>query len=256
MVEIELNKTVEFEDKIIHVLKSVKASKYMIFHITKNIIMGAFLDKNDEVIGINTYSKNNIYQPSKLIKKYDSDKNDGLTYVPPDCEKYLDWWNILFKHNEPEPYIDVTIPFKIMKEHFTETIETDTNTTWYTYYLNPPIGVTVKMGSDNEVSFSGQRINKIMVIQSKDMDYENMICCYDKYDSWVEDIDVCTNQSLDEVFFVFEYGDLQSASTTNKEQQHYTSLWEKLSPYNSVDENRKIIEHWLENYNDHGRGVD
>ncbi len=247
MFEFGIGKVVELDGKVIHVLKLVKASKYLIFHITKNIIMGAFIDENDDVIGINTYSKDNIYQPSKLVNKYDSDR---FTYVPPDCEKYLDWWNRLCEQGEPKPYDDIVVPFEKMKEYFTETIETDNNTTWYTYYINPPVGVAVRLGHNSEVSFTGQRIEKIMIIKSKDMEYENMICCYDKHDSFVEDIDVATHLPLSEISFIFEYADLQSASTTNKEQQSYTSLWEKLSPYNSVDENRKLLEDWLEQHNE------
>lgn len=249
-----VNNTIELDGKTVLVIhEEEKASDYVEFSVTDDIIMGVFLNKKNIVLGINTNLSTNRYLSNRLVEIFRAKQGVGETTSPTNKDKFLEWWNNVC-YKEPNSFTEIVVPYHELKYHFTETIETDKteNTTWYVYYINPPVGLEVKLGDDHIVSYSSQRIEKIMIIQSKEVDYNLMICLYDKTDSFVEDIDIHTNLPLEELSFIFEYGDLQCARTTDEEQQLYVSLWEQLSPYNSIDENRKLLEEWIKKRDKNG----
>lgn len=140
-------------------------------------------------------------------------------------------------------YEDVVLKIGELETYFTKTVEKREqldNIKWTTYYVNPPCGLSVKIGS-TKTSYATQNIDKITICE----DYEGtMLYFHDKTDMCVEDIDIYTTEPLENIRFIFEYVDLKRSNTQNKEHQYYAELWEKLNPYNSIEENRKILNEY------------
>jgi len=157
------------------------------------------------------------------------------------------------EHND---YEDIELTIEELEKYFIKTVEEiqitddidkvlfDEDAMWITYYINPPCGLSVKI-NNTLFSYEGQRIDKLVIYKSGN---SKRIYCYDHNDKWVEDVDILTTEPYENIRFIFEYGDLKTCSTTDKEQQSYVELYEQLSPYMPVEENRRVVQKWFEEY--------
>ena len=249
-------------DYIIYVLKKKEAVKYWVGPLGEVRFMGVFFDKNNQIIGINPISFSDIYSPNKLLKlikanlsQIEEDKDKKTMQSIKDQEEYwLDWWNNEEKipeEKEPTPYEEIELTKDELQQYFIQTIERSeqelSKTTWYKYYIKPACGISIKI-NNSTIAYDGQKINKIMLVETETHGIESinkLICFYDEKDMWLEDIDINTSESWENILFIFDKDDLTSSNTQNEEQQAYVALYEKLSPYNTIEENKDIIKHWL-----------
>jgi len=160
------------------------------------------------------------------------------------------------KKEEHNDYEDIELTIEELEEYFIKTVEDseihddidktlfDEDARWLTYYINPPCGLSVKI-NNTLFSYEGQRIDKLVIYESGN---SKRIYCYDRNDHWVEDVDILTQEPYENIRFIFEYGDLKTCSTTDKEQQSYVQLYEQLSPYMPVEENRRVVQKWFEEH--------
>lgn len=159
------------------------------------------------------------------------------------------------KKEEYNDYDDIELTVEELEKYFIKTVEEmeihddidktlfDEDARWLTYYINPPCGLSVKI-NNTLFSYASQRIDKLVIYE----DDSKRIYCYDRNDHWVEDVDILTQEPYENIRFIFEYGDLKTCSTTNKEQQSYVQLYEQLSPYLPVEENRRVVQKWFEKH--------
>lgn len=170
--------------------------------------------------------------------------NNRVSHDSDEIREYYDYEDVVLKIDELETYFTKTV----------EKREQPDNIKWTTYYVNPPCGLSVKIGS-TKTSYATQNIDKITICE----DYEGtMLYFHDKTDMCVEDIDIYTTEPLENIRFIFEYIDLKRCNTQNKEHQYYAELWEKLNPYNSVEVNRKILNEYynkIKEYEDEYYGI-
>lgn len=247
--------TKKHENFIIYVYEGKEADNYEYINIAHNKFVGVFIDKNNEVIGINTYSSADFYSPKKLKEiaehKVTAKQTLYMVTIEEAGNHWIDWWNKECYSSiemNPNPYDDITVKIKDLSKYFIETIEKNDNSefdvkTWYTYYINPPCGLSVKI-NDVEVDYTGQKIKQITLFESE---IDKVISFHDNNDYWLEDIDVRTTKNWDDISLVFEREDLETCSTTNEEQQVYVELYEKINPYNSLEENREAFKEWFDN---------
>ena len=157
------------------------------------------------------------------------------------------------EHND---YEDIELTVEELEKYFIKTVEEmeiqddidkelfGRNARWNAYYINPPCGLSVKI-NNTLFSYSSQRVEKLVIYESGN---SKRIYCYDRNDHWVEDVDILTKEPYENIRFIFEYGDLKTCSTTNKEQQSYVELYEQLNPYMSVEENRRVVQKWFDEH--------
>ena len=238
--------TREYEDNIVYVVENEEAKAYKIINLGFMKI-GIFIDKEDNILGINILSNKNIYSPNKLIEYLEEYSFDE---IKSNNNEIVKWWNSKIgeyqENKERNPYEDIEVTTDQLEEYFIKTVTEghtlhDKDAKWTSYYINPPCGLNVKI-NNTTISYSSQKIKEIMIYSDL---FINTIFFYDKNDHWLEDIDISTKESLTNVSFLFDYGDLKNSSTKNYEQQAFVELYEELNPYNDVEENRSILKEWL-----------
>ena len=226
--------------------------------------MGAFLNENDDILGINTFSTQDVYSPNKIRNLIVKNMTSNLEPVTDEkISELTGWWNseVIGTYTERNTilsdYDDIELTMDELKEYFVETIEEfkgdeelqteGYRTKWYTYYLNPSMvsGLSVKLGNHTVIDYDSANINKIMIMESENSEYKKTIMVYDEKEKWVEDNDIHTNLDWNEIRFIFERGDLENASTAGMEKQAYVELYEKLNPWDSKEESKEIISKWL-----------
>ena len=242
-----------YNEYIVHKLKNEKAINYILLELVDNKSMGVFLNNKGEIIGINTYHTEDIYSGRNiqviLEKKLGKSKLDLNTNKE---NSDVTWWNMkCYKIDKEEDNLfeDINIATKDLKKYFNEIIEVQEEhklykTTWHTYYINPPLGLSVKV-NDTIIDYTSQKIKEILLFEDKHGQKEKIITLKDKNNIWVEDIDITTNQPWENIEFIFEKYELKASSTKDNEQQAYVELYEKINPYNTPEENRKELTKWL-----------
>ena len=246
MVDIE---TKEYKDYKIQVIKKDKACTYKIYHITPSpLLIGAFLNELEEVIGLQILDKDDIdiYSTKRLIEIIEK----GNPIIVDSCNEgdFIDWWNKeIYSKNTEEPngYEDMYLTIENLEKYFIKTVTEDktiSNARWVEYYMNPPCGLSVQINK-TRFNYNCQNIKKLTIYEHGS---EKRIYCYDINDKFVEDIDISTKEPYINIRFVFEYGDLKNSGTMNEEQQAYIELYESLSPWQDVERNREIVKDWIE----------
>ncbi|RAP49115.1 MAG: hypothetical protein BZ136_03770 [Methanosphaera sp. rholeuAM74] len=258
-------------------LKHEDAEEYLEVPLIKNSesgsleSVGIFLDKHDDIIGINTKIGENIYDSEKIIKKIQSmidprelqdrrvkskpkniyELSEVIVQDRQTKQELLLWWNNFLEEHPPKKetyYGDVRIKHTELKKHFVESIITSDNepeTVWTSYYISPPCGLEVQI-KNTRIDFSENDINQIMMVESPDS-LERDIYFYDKQMGWVQSIGIHTTELLSDIEYLFMQDDLKKAATRNNdENQAYIQLYEKLNIYNDKTENRKILRDWYD----------
>ncbi len=223
-----------------------------------NLDLTVWLNDLQEVIGIKTNNSNDIYSPRKLKNLVEKElgKVENISELYIDDVELLDWWmEEITKMNseKPSPYDDVELTKYDLRNYFVQTVEKSCyddcpRTVWYTYYLNESLGgLSVKLGKENTVDYSSFSINKIVL--TEEGNEQKRISFYTKDDLWLEDVDIRTSLSWNDIRFVFDNDDLENMSSKDEEKQAFIELYENLNPYNTVDENKTILDNWLRSNN-------
>lgn len=244
-------KVKKYKGSVVYIIKGLTAKsvikiKTSPFSWYSDII----LSDMDEIIGINTNEDVDIYSPRKLLLAVKELLNSltNLEELKVNDKELIEWWNNeikLMKSAQNTLHDDIELKKDELKNHFVETIEQDGDTTWYTYYLNSSIGGFQVKFKDTLVDYSSMSICKMMLVEDTHQEYSRRIYFYDNHYSWVEDIDISTNLSWNDIRFVVDSDDLKNMETVDKEKQAYVELWEELDPYSSLEENRKSIRKWI-----------
>lgn len=154
---------------------------------------------------------------------------------------------------------DVKVPLSKLHEYFNTTEEQcvemwdkPTHKKYTNFYINPSIPFDVQI-QDTMVSFYEQDIYEIRVVEYLDdvpkNDYRTTLFFYDENVKWLEDIDINTNVSDDEIIFIFSHENLELCATNNNdERQAYIELDEKINIWADNSENRKIMREWFSKY--------
>lgn len=247
MVGLETRK---YNGNVIIVLEKEKATKYLEM-IIDGLLWGCFVNDDMDILGINTYSQQDVFSPNKIKKQIQHFLRNEENVNEHAKESPLEWWNNI---NENEWRCktkrnmnflhDVKIKEEDMEKYFNKTIEKSTECTFTTYYIKPACGFKIRIGDDVEVNFNDRKVEKIVMYEAESEKYSKSIYCYDEKDIWLEDIDIQTNN---EIKFIFDEEDLEkSATQCNEEMLSYIELWEKINPYDDMEEIRKEVKEWME----------
>lgn len=244
--------TTQYMDNNIIIIEKKRAREYKeLSFINEEITFGVFLSEDWEIIGINTHDDIDFYSPNKIKNQLSKKLDEESLGTREHDEEHLQWWNRMYNNEwndntKRRRYEETSLRQSELENYFHKVTEKRDDAQWTTYYINPPCGFNIKLGMEHSISFNDNHIKKIMVYEGEHEKYNQMIYCYDENEKWVEDVDIHTNLEPEEIFFVFDSDDLERSSTLfNSEQLSYIELYEKLNPYNDVEENREIINEWI-----------
>lgn len=247
--------TRQYNNNTVYVIKKEKASNYIELKVGADKIVGAYFNLEEDIIGINTLTNDDIYSPKKLTELINdeiSSPTPNVVYV--DKEHYtnaLTWWNedVDVGKVQSEEFEDVEIRADKLNEYFVERKSDFENGVPLrrTYYLNPHLisGIGVKIGKDTKIDYDFFNVCEITLYENKGNKYNKMIYLAGKGYNWLQDIDINTKVQWEDIFFVFEKSDLDNVTTIDTERQLYIELHNNLDPYGDVGECDRVVEDWL-----------
>ena len=232
--------SIQYKNDLFYIIKKDKA----VIYLSINSNYAVVLNNLNEIVGINVGSNENVYSPSKLIP-YLKEKIDEKSYFISKVKgiEIVEWWNqqiVNKKIEEKTLFHSIKIKKEDLEKYFTSTKSEESTT----YYVNPPIpDVSVEISNDITISYDYVNIQEITIIE--DNSTKEKLIYFNNDEGRLEDIDISTTKDWDEIHFIFDKGDLECSSTNNNEHQLYVELCDKISPYNSVEENDKILMDFL-----------